>query len=281
MSTRRLTSSSLAGISRKLVAVGTSRLASMLVAMRAATPRIGSSVGAERVGLSARRPGAWAPGCRCPLVRAGVAGAGVAGAGAALGRRGRRPLAGAVGRPGPGPGTWTVPGSGSARSGGARGRRRWGGSRLGRSGHSGGGRWCRRWPGRRAGLGRGGRRRGRRRGGWGARRRLGPVAPLPGRPSRKTACHSSGTDRGLPRYWRYISSTSQELGPASWLESEPESGSKPGEASPSWSSAWRASVVTPSILQRRPRPVNEEVVANGMARLGSASCSWPPGTSTP
>src|SRR5918994_2469 len=40
--TRRLTSSSLAGTLRKLVAVGTSRLASMLVTMRAAAPRSGS-----------------------------------------------------------------------------------------------------------------------------------------------------------------------------------------------------------------------------------------------
>ena len=37
--TVRLTSSSLAGTSRKLVAVGTSRLASMLATMRAAAPR--------------------------------------------------------------------------------------------------------------------------------------------------------------------------------------------------------------------------------------------------
>ena len=36
--TRRLTSSSLAGISRKLVAVGTARLASMLLTIRAAAP---------------------------------------------------------------------------------------------------------------------------------------------------------------------------------------------------------------------------------------------------
>src|SRR3954447_5360956 len=39
--TRRLTSSSLAGTSRKLVAVGTSRLASMLATIRAAAPRSG------------------------------------------------------------------------------------------------------------------------------------------------------------------------------------------------------------------------------------------------
>src|SRR6478609_6779707 len=39
--TSRLTSSSLAGTSRKLVAVGTSRLASMLVTIRAAAPRSG------------------------------------------------------------------------------------------------------------------------------------------------------------------------------------------------------------------------------------------------
>src|SRR5829696_3232836 len=40
--TRRLTSSSLAGTSRKLVAVGTPRLASMFATMRAAAPRRGS-----------------------------------------------------------------------------------------------------------------------------------------------------------------------------------------------------------------------------------------------
>src|SRR4051794_38744245 len=42
--TLRLTSSSLAGTSRKLVAVGTSRLASMLATMRAAAPRRGCGV---------------------------------------------------------------------------------------------------------------------------------------------------------------------------------------------------------------------------------------------
>src|SRR4051794_29998700 len=42
--TRRLTSSSLAGTSRKLVAVGTSRLASMLATIRAAAPRRGCTV---------------------------------------------------------------------------------------------------------------------------------------------------------------------------------------------------------------------------------------------
>ena len=40
--TRRLTSRSLAGTSRKLVAVGTSRLAAMLATMRAPAPRMGS-----------------------------------------------------------------------------------------------------------------------------------------------------------------------------------------------------------------------------------------------
>ena len=44
--TRRLTSSSLAGTSRKLVAVGTPRLASMFSTMRAATPRSGSPASA-------------------------------------------------------------------------------------------------------------------------------------------------------------------------------------------------------------------------------------------
>ena len=64
--TRRLTSSSLAGTSRKLVAVGTSRLASMLATMRAAAPaqrarprRLGGSLacGLMRGGGRRRRAG--------------------------------------------------------------------------------------------------------------------------------------------------------------------------------------------------------------------------------
>ena len=44
--TRRLTSRSLAGTWRKLVAVGTPRLASMLATIRAPAPRSGSPTGA-------------------------------------------------------------------------------------------------------------------------------------------------------------------------------------------------------------------------------------------
>jgi hypothetical protein len=78
--TLRLTSSSLAGMSRKLVAVGTRRLVSMFSTMRAATPRSGSpGCSAFSVGAA----GAWAAGAG-----AGVAGAGAAGAGAGAGAGG-------------------------------------------------------------------------------------------------------------------------------------------------------------------------------------------------
>ena len=49
--TRRLTSSSLAGTSRKLVAVGTPRLASMLATMRAAAPRMGFASSSTAAGF--------------------------------------------------------------------------------------------------------------------------------------------------------------------------------------------------------------------------------------
>ena len=66
----RLTSSSLAGTSRKLVAVGTSRLASMLATMRAPTPRMGASAGAAAAaGGGVRQPVAGA------VARGGVAAA--------------------------------------------------------------------------------------------------------------------------------------------------------------------------------------------------------------
>ncbi len=55
--TLRLTSSSLAGTSRKLVAVGTPRLASMLVTIRAAAPRRGSPGGSS----AARLPSTLVP----------------------------------------------------------------------------------------------------------------------------------------------------------------------------------------------------------------------------
>src|SRR5215204_4837073 len=88
--TLRLTSRSLAGTFRKLVAVGTSRLASMLATMRAAAPRRGSPggwagasvvcAGTAPVAVSAEAAGVGAVGF------AGVGGAldgvGAAGAGA-------------------------------------------------------------------------------------------------------------------------------------------------------------------------------------------------------
>src|SRR5829696_8109131 len=92
--TRRLTSSSLAGTLRKLVAVGTSRLASMLVTMRAAAPRSGSPgsspdalAGAAALPLTAAVPLPAGAGAGAGAVgRAGAAdGAAAAGAGAAAG----------------------------------------------------------------------------------------------------------------------------------------------------------------------------------------------------
>ena len=80
--TLRLTSSSLAGTSRKLVAVGTARLASMLATMRAAAPRIGLAgrAGLGRLGRG-RAAAAAAAGRRAAALGAG-AGAGAAGAAA-------------------------------------------------------------------------------------------------------------------------------------------------------------------------------------------------------
>jgi hypothetical protein len=77
--TLRLTSSSLAGMSRKLVAVGTRRLVSMFSTMRAATPRSGWPGCSACSGFSALAAGAGAAGAGCG---AGAAGAGAAGAGA-------------------------------------------------------------------------------------------------------------------------------------------------------------------------------------------------------
>src|SRR5262245_35054537 len=76
----RLTSSSLAGTLRKLVAVGTPRLAVMFWTMRAAAPRRGSPA-SPAAGVGAAGAGVVAAG----VVAAGVvaAGAGAAGAGAA------------------------------------------------------------------------------------------------------------------------------------------------------------------------------------------------------
>src|SRR5690242_10182298 len=84
--TMRLSMSSLAGTARTLVAVGTSRLASMLVTVRAATPlRRTSSAPAGTAGAgaglaAALGAGAWAGGAGA---RAGFVGAaGAVGAGA-------------------------------------------------------------------------------------------------------------------------------------------------------------------------------------------------------
>ncbi len=110
--TRRLTSSSLAGTPRTLVAVGTSRLASMLATMRAAAPRrgtpsssaveagfalagaaagagaVGAGAGAEPLAVGAGAlAGAWplAAGPRPLVVGGGCRGRGAAGAGAGAG----------------------------------------------------------------------------------------------------------------------------------------------------------------------------------------------------
>src|SRR5262245_54114271 len=85
--TLRLTSSSLAGMLRKLVAVGTSRLLAMLVAIAAAAPRIGwpdSSPAAAGVAAGAAAdPTAGSAAGAGARVAAGGAGAGAAGGGAA------------------------------------------------------------------------------------------------------------------------------------------------------------------------------------------------------
>src|SRR5215204_3188627 len=67
--TLRLTSSNLAGMSRKLVAVGTDRLRSMLAAMATLAPRMGSPTSSATTGV------VLAPG---PVDRAGTAGAATA-----------------------------------------------------------------------------------------------------------------------------------------------------------------------------------------------------------
>src|SRR3954452_23627876 len=83
--TLRLTSSRRAGTLRKLVAVGTPRLRSMLATMAAPAPRIGSPASAVPAGAAAGAGGAVAVGGD-GAVAVGVAGAvavGVAGAGGA------------------------------------------------------------------------------------------------------------------------------------------------------------------------------------------------------
>ncbi len=85
----RLTSSSLAGTSRKLVAVGTARLRSMLATMAAPAPRIGSprspagASGAGGAGAAAVGAGAVGAGADAPLAGAAVGGGAGMTAGAA------------------------------------------------------------------------------------------------------------------------------------------------------------------------------------------------------
>src|SRR5438552_12606350 len=76
--TLRLTSSSRAGTTRKLVAVGTDRLASMLATMRAAAPRIGVAVSAGCAAFA--RVGAARLGAGGVAAGAGAAGGAAAGA---------------------------------------------------------------------------------------------------------------------------------------------------------------------------------------------------------
>jgi hypothetical protein len=104
--TRRLTSSSLAGTWRKLVAVGTSSEASMLVAVRAAAPRrgVGSASPAGAGALALARAGAGADDAAASRFDAGAGfaagGAGAVGAGAAgVGAGAGRPLAGGAPSP--------------------------------------------------------------------------------------------------------------------------------------------------------------------------------------
>jgi hypothetical protein len=96
----RLTSSSLAGTERTDVAVGTSRLASMFVTMRAAAPRRGS-------GSSPSSTTGAVPFDAAGFGAAGVGGAGAAGAGGAVGAAGAGAGAGAA-----------VAGAGAAGAGG-------------------------------------------------------------------------------------------------------------------------------------------------------------------
>src|SRR3954466_273631 len=126
--TRRLISSSLAGTSRKLVAVGTSREATMLAAMRAAAPRSGWPTGALGA-AGAAAAGAATCGGVVALAGAAVDGAPGAAGGRARGRGG----GGGRGRH-----------HGRCAVAGAVPRRRGGGRRWGRRGARGGGRGRRR-----------------------------------------------------------------------------------------------------------------------------------------
>ena len=78
---RRLTSSSFAGISRKLVAVGTARLASMLVTIRAAAPLMATPSGSTAGGAALAGVGSAGGGAGASVVGGGaVTGAGAASA---------------------------------------------------------------------------------------------------------------------------------------------------------------------------------------------------------
>ena len=86
--TLRLTSSSFAGTSRKLVAVGTARLASMLATIAAPAPRIGSpGVGDRRRRRRGRRLGAAASRAAAGDAAVGQRRAGAAGAASGARRR--------------------------------------------------------------------------------------------------------------------------------------------------------------------------------------------------
>src|SRR5438552_12394059 len=71
----RLTSSSRAGTTRKLVAVGTARLASMLATIRAAAPRIGwpATAGTAAAGLAGAAAGGFARAAGLAGAAAGLA----------------------------------------------------------------------------------------------------------------------------------------------------------------------------------------------------------------
>src|ERR1700722_4253310 len=78
---RRLTSSRRAGITRKLVAVGTSRLAVMLATMRPAAPRRAVAWSAAAAGSAGAARSVWRAGAGLPAVTALAVGVVVAGGG--------------------------------------------------------------------------------------------------------------------------------------------------------------------------------------------------------
>src|SRR5688572_29176371 len=97
--TRRLTSSSLAGTWRKLVAVGTPSDASMLVAVRAAAPRRGVGSASPLGGGADGRGAGAAAGAGFGAAAGFGVGAGGAGSGAASGAAAGAPLAGGAPSP--------------------------------------------------------------------------------------------------------------------------------------------------------------------------------------